>query len=193
MSSSTFDAVELSYLIQSGLKMIFISYLMKWSSLSLPSYIPKVCASCKPYEILRLAFKLTSPSSFILYFSKSWLSIKSERRGNASASGQTTSNLLVYNLQLPQIPMVAMVIMVARVTLIVGLPSRQSSFLIIFSQISPNFLKVPLKFTISSLPGLQVMDSTEYRQSCHLNLTFQITCEGQLSQLLRCLFKHYSV
>ena len=31
------------------------------------------------------------------------------------------------------------------------------------------------------------------RQNCHLNLTFQVTCEGQLSQFLRCLFKHYSV
>ena len=42
-----------------------------------------------------------------------------------------------------------------RVTLIVGLPPRLASYWIISSQISPNFLKFPLIFSISSQPGWQ--------------------------------------
>ena len=42
-----------------------------------------------------------------------------------------------------------------RATLIVGLPLRLTPFWIISSQISLNFLKFPLKFSISSQPGWQ--------------------------------------
>ena len=38
--------------------------------------------------------------------------------------------------------------------------------------------------------GIDKRDNSEDRQDrqiCHLNLTFQVTCVGQLSQFLRCL------
>ena len=35
--------------------------------------------------------------------------------------------------------------------------------------------------------GIDKRDNSEVRQICHLNLTFQVTCVGQLSQFLRCL------